>query len=116
MAMDVEAKTKWLEALRSGKYTQGKSGLHNIPNDTFCCLGVLCDVQGVYRGEPKDPGSHWNDYVFRMGEDQKDYRSNSDVPDGFCNLTGDDIWYLAGLNDSHDKTFPEIADYIEDNL
>lgn len=33
----------WLEALRSGKYIQGVSKLRNRDN-TFCCLGVLCDI------------------------------------------------------------------------
>jgi hypothetical protein len=34
--------TDWLSALRSGKYVQGTDKLRN--NNTFCCLGVLCDV------------------------------------------------------------------------
>lgn len=35
-------RTKWCEALRSGKYEQGTGYLR--ANDKFCCLGVLCDV------------------------------------------------------------------------
>ena len=39
---------EWLEALRSGKYTQARYALHN---DTgYCCLGVACEVAGL-RGE-----------------------------------------------------------------
>src|SRR5580692_6183029 len=34
---------KWVRALRSGKYQQGRSKLHNLENQ-FCCLGVLCDL------------------------------------------------------------------------
>ena len=34
--------TDWLAALRSGKYVQGKGRLRE--DDSFCCLGVLCDV------------------------------------------------------------------------
>lgn len=41
--MNRELKTKWLEALRSGKYKQGRSALRTI-QDEFCCLGVLCDI------------------------------------------------------------------------
>ena len=33
---------EWLEALRSGKYKQGRRFLRN--NGEFCCLGVLCDI------------------------------------------------------------------------
>jgi hypothetical protein len=75
--MNKRIKRKWLEALRSGKYKQGRSELHrmeegeNGPEHKYCCLGVLCDLaeqEGVvsrgsvdYRGEHvggwKAPGS-----------------------------------------------------------
>lgn len=38
---------KWIEALRSGKYKQGRSHLHKIDENgktSFCCLGVACDL------------------------------------------------------------------------
>lgn len=41
--MKEEIKKKWLKALRSGEYIQGKSYLRKIDN-TYCCLGVLCDL------------------------------------------------------------------------
>jgi hypothetical protein len=35
----------WVEALRSGGYTQGKYALKTNPDaPTHCCLGVLCEV------------------------------------------------------------------------
>jgi len=37
-----EVKTLWLDALRSGKYRQTRNTLRR--GDSFCCLGVLCDV------------------------------------------------------------------------
>ena len=40
--MKQEIKEKWVSALRSGEYKQGKEGLR-IYNE-FCCLGVLCDL------------------------------------------------------------------------
>lgn len=33
----------WTKALRSGKYKKGKFTLRNH-DDSFCCLGVLCDL------------------------------------------------------------------------
>lgn len=33
---------KWVTALRSGEYEQGREALRN--GDKFCCLGVACDV------------------------------------------------------------------------
>lgn len=44
--MNQEIKAKWVAALRGGKYKQGE-GCLNDGNGGFCCLGVLCDVQGV---------------------------------------------------------------------
>lgn len=41
--MDKKLKTKWLKALRSGKYKQGKGVLRTADNK-FCCMGVLVDV------------------------------------------------------------------------
>lgn len=41
--MNPKIKARWLKALRSGKYTQGRFHLRN-PDNTFCCLGVLCDL------------------------------------------------------------------------
>lgn len=42
--MDPNIKAQWVAALRSGEYKQGKYVLHNVDENTFCCLGVLCDL------------------------------------------------------------------------
>jgi hypothetical protein len=41
MALNAAAK-KWVKALRSGKYKQGKNYLRT--GDRFCCLGVACEL------------------------------------------------------------------------
>lgn len=59
-----EVKAKWLDALRSGQYTQTTGVLHQaiaMPDRPvgFCCLGVLCEVaiqEGVNL-TPKDDGT-----------------------------------------------------------
>ena len=43
--MDKKLKAKWVKALRSGKYEQGRYMLRH--NNEYCCLGVLCRVAGV---------------------------------------------------------------------
>lgn len=35
---------KWVRALRSGKYEQGKGCLFNEAKNTYCCLGVACKI------------------------------------------------------------------------
>ena len=42
-----EARKKWAEALRSGKYKQGRSRLcaqNADKTEVYCCLGVACEV------------------------------------------------------------------------
>lgn len=55
--MNQEVKKLWVEALKSGNYKQGRGGLHP-DQETYCCLGVLCDLfqtqtkQGKWLYEP----------------------------------------------------------------
>lgn len=37
----------WISALKSGDYKQGNQVLYNSENDTYCCLGVGCELLGV---------------------------------------------------------------------
>ena len=41
--MNQEIKNRWVSALRSGEYKQGKGALCSINNE-YCCLGVLSDL------------------------------------------------------------------------
>jgi hypothetical protein len=43
MRMPQELKDKWIEALESGEYKQGKNTLCT-PDGAYCCLGVLEQV------------------------------------------------------------------------
>ena len=48
--MKQEIAKQWVEALRSGKYKQGKGQLMAVVSENekeYCCLGVLCDLSGV---------------------------------------------------------------------
>lgn len=35
---------KWVDALRSGEYKQGAGRLRYSDDNSFCCLGVLCEL------------------------------------------------------------------------
>lgn len=39
-----ESTERWLQALRSGEYKQGKKSLFIPKDNSFCCLGVWCDI------------------------------------------------------------------------
>ncbi len=111
-----QIKEKWVEALRSGQYSQSKATFRapNVHNDdaSYCCLGVLCEVLGT--GE-------WG------GFDEPDVFYPSDASyywiDGkrYGGYTAPLLSYrtgvvLAGMNDDSGKNFNEIADWVEENL
>ncbi len=54
--MKPEIKEKWIEALVSGDYTQGREALRSADN-AYCCLGVLCDL---HRKATKKKG--WDEF------------------------------------------------------
>lgn len=52
--MNPEIKKRWLKALRSGDYKQGRRCLRT--KDRFCCLGVLCDLYAKETGKKWESG------------------------------------------------------------
>lgn len=120
-----EFKTKWLEALRSGKYEQAHRFLR--VGNAFCCLGVACEISG--RGhwvEVQDAGIYSQPikkFVFYSGSVVLPYNANI-----FSNMDPSIPQYLTRLNDLglRDKKahgtalypwdFKKIADYIEANV
>lgn len=109
--MNQEIKAKWVAALRSGKYPQGKEFLNN--GGKFCCLGVLCEI-AIDEGLPvnKDMTSVEVHYDDRL----------STLPRSVCTWAGlgNDLpsagrESLSSLNDNG-MPFTEIADIIEREL
>lgn len=124
MPMDPEIKKAWVEALRSGRYQQGKGALHRkgLPDDQFCCLGVLCEL-AVEAGQAERFEHAGGLLVFyRAGN-----RLSGFLPDGvavWAGLTSSTprvevvpnvISNLVDLNDEG-MSFTEIADLIEAQL
>ena len=93
--MDKELRDRWVAALRSGRYKQGKWDLRD--GDKFCCLGVLADLVDPEGWE----GCSWNDCFV--------YVPSTILPEDKCRV-------LAVMNDHQSLSFSEIADYIERNL
>lgn len=122
MKLDPEVKAKWVEALRSGKYKQGRYNLHY--KDTYCCLGVLCEVavqEGVllppevvngyhlYAAAQGVPPQSLIQWAFSTDKHiVKDHYVVKTKKYGRRNL----IFY----NDHAELSFIEIADLIEDQL
>lgn len=103
---------KWVDALRSGKYQQTQSVLHD--SDGHCCLGVLCDV--AINNGLKTLTWHGG---YREGYSCNGYESV--LPPEAMKWVGlkDDCGKYDGSNlaDQNDGglSFDEIADLIEIN-
>lgn len=114
-------KKLWINALRSNTYEQGHSVLHNQIDNTFCCLGVLCDI---HRKVSKKGKSEWKTRNSYSGTTYK----------GSCSTLPSTVstWAfeknpraipiiptkgsLARLNDEDKLSFTQIADLIERHL
>jgi len=112
--MNQQAAKQWVDALRSGEYTQGRNYLRK--GAYFCALGVLCDAVSP-KGWRKDGFGRW------AHEGQATGLSKllalklgmQDVPE--------DTFYpyhpkiegaaVCIINDVRASTFEEIADLIE---
>lgn len=102
--MNKIAKKKWVDALRSGRYKQGKQTLKS--SNGYCCLGVLCVTQGL-----------------KFKTDANDDVCLHNYPDTYVNLprvirqslglSSRHQLRLIEMNDDEGKTFKEIASWIE---
>lgn len=103
--MDNDIKNKWVAALRSGKYRQGRGHLRNN-NDEYCCLGVLCDVVDTTRWESGYTCYEYEECSGQLPSEMVKYLDISDVNQSS----------LINMNDIKKSTFEEIADWIEKNV
>lgn len=113
-----EAKTKIVEALRSGNYTQGIGQLRTNQN-CFCVWGVICDVSGKGKWETDSRG----DGLY-VGE----ARTSSCSPpqeveawvgttdEGAVKVTIDDLTADLMTHNDQGHTFEELANAIEEQL
>lgn len=91
--MKPEIKTKWIAALRSGEYKQGKMFLKHA--DEYCCLGVLCDLHC------KETGMQWESDGSYCGE---------------LKVLPDEVRAWAGLEDVNPKLGDFVAAYWNDMM
>lgn len=92
----------WVDALRSGKYKQGRGRLRSL-DDKFCCLGVLCDLGDQKAWVQGESSFCYRDFCSLLPTTVRD----------IVGLTDFDLTALMKLNDSQGKSFEEIANYIE---
>jgi hypothetical protein len=102
----------WVQALRSGDFTQGRNRLRT--EDKFCCLGVACELHRKLR-----PGGAWlengHGVLTYLGGDSimpSQVVAWLGLEKGNDNPIMQGKQSLAEYNDQG-ATFPEIADLIE---
>lgn len=98
---------KWRDALLSGDYKQGSYALCEVGEPSeYCCLGVIAKVYGYTDNIIKDTG-YLTVLQDRLVRTPKEVRRNIRINH-----------FFAGLNDSLELSFEEIAevlDFIIDN-
>jgi hypothetical protein len=118
-----EIKQRWIAALRSGDYQQGRCQLRGRGGAAFCCLGVLTDLavqDGVCRWVP------WDDHDVCGLPPINETSGVLDAPvlawSGLSHCSPRlsrehaapwTFQYLIELNDQGRLTFEQIADLIE---
>lgn len=100
--MNRELKAKWLTALRDGSHKQGRFRLRRASEETFCCLGVLCDV-----ASPESWSYDERREVWLFGRFDDSFFAPSEL------LHRDIQENLSRMNDTGGLNFEDIANYIE---
>ena len=141
--MNKENVKKWIAALRSGEFKQGKKRLRNLDtmgNKTYCCLGVLCEIADIeiWEGAVLPPvavadwlglpiQARYADGLGRSNVATLTFEATESEREVIMDKCGDDVLsldatvapreeaYLAALNDKG-ATFEQIADFIEDHI
>ena len=131
---------KWIAALESGKYEQTSKQLKSITVNSFCCLGVLCEVEDnvmwrenvlvnswsecdiegkiAYHNDDYPPSTVLNKY--RLDDKLDDILNDKkDEYHSWCRenkvdpaIHGDIKSHLAYLNDEEGLSFSQIAEFL----
>lgn len=141
--MNPEIKQLWLNALRSGKYEQGKLMLKPTES-SYCCLGVLCEIAQERSIGEYIPSEEHQGFTFKYRDNNiydEPYCEDSELPwtvkqwagldnenpkvtmneenikEGYKGIIQSETRLsLAELNDNFSYSFTELANIIEEQL
>lgn len=117
--MKPEVAKIWVDALRSGEYTQGKQALKFTKGGKWyhCCLGVLCELYDQNHEEKLEQTTDIyaeKTIVYFNGEHEILPQIVADWA-GLGSRKGIHVVSLVDLNDNG-YSFKEISDVIEQNV
>ena len=102
--LPVAFKRKWIKALRSGRYRKGKGMLYRKGkhggHPRYCCLGVAASISGTPSYDMEGAC-----FIYEAGV----------VPD-LIYAEGPMPHVFVKMNDINEKSFSQIADWIQENL
>jgi len=118
--MNKNIKTKWVKALRSGNYKQGKNSLakvNKLGNVKYCCLGVLCDLYLKEHKQKWNPVNEDNDLSIGRKKETAVLPLNVRKWAGLDSnpILQSNNETLASMNDDG-FTFKKLADAIENEF
>lgn len=114
--MKPDLKEKWIAALRSGEYVQGRSG-YLYRDKTYCCLGVLAEIDGKLSDERYIAGiGTTKGFGSCYGNLPKEYIEEIELKEKYSQEGSSVSGKLINMNDLRNFSFDEIADWIEENL
>lgn len=102
---------KWLTALRSGEYKQGRGALcktdrNDHSKNYYCCLGVACAILDISKDRLIGHSAIYDNVFFpEVPVELLGLYANIELP-----------YYLSKLNDERKYSFTEIADWIDKNV
>lgn len=112
--MKKDLKEKWIKALKSGEYEQGKHSLRSI-YDKYCCLGVLAhlvDPEGF--SELKQTIGYGRVFRYLGKTSGPQFLPRNLIKE--LGLSQEDLSELMDMNDHQEKSFCEISNWISANI
>ena len=113
--MKPEIKQKWIDALSTATYKQGRERLRH--KDEFCCLGVLCDIYSRETGVEWVPLDDYMEIEGRIATLPKEIMEWAGLEiNPMVNIESLGMCPLIDVNDKLNYTFPQIAELIREQL
>ncbi len=123
MAMDPKIKARFLKALRSGEYKQGRGALYELKIrnkqivECFCPLGVLINEMDAWEECRK---CYARVFADPYATTRRAFNTLTHIGGAFCpqNSGVEDaaVFSIVNMNDRGRKSFKQIASWIEKNL